>query len=486
MIGLTALVVIFILAFSLLIATLSRVKRCPSDQVLVVYGKVGKGSDGESRSSQCIHGGTAFIWPLIQSYQFLSLSPMQIGINLRGALSLQNIRVDVPSVFTVGISTTLAIMSNAAERLLGLKHTQVEALAEEIILGQLRSVIATMRIEEINVDRDKFVQNITQSVETELKKIGLKLINVNITDIKDESGYIEALGKEAAARAINEAKIKVAEQERDGEVGRANAVRDQRVNVASANADAVTGENVAKVTEENSNAQRREKVAEAERLGYAAERTKQADAEREAFQAEQKAEDSRADMERARQRAEDVVPAEINKQKIEIAAEAEAEKLRREAKGEADAIFAKMEAQGRGAFEILEKTANGLKEIVNAAGNDPDRAVQLMIADKITDLTKIVGDTVQGLDLSNVVVWDNLGGGRDSGKTNTAEFVNGLWGTFPGLKNVLNMVGLDLPNWVMEDTQKHPATQATTATADTPAEVKKENMHSSETVDEES
>ncbi len=452
-IGLLAVIVISILAFGLIIATLTRIKRCPSDMILVVYGKVGKGADGLSRSSKCVHGGTSFIWPLVQSYQFLDLSPMQININLRGALSKQNIRVDVPSVFTVGIATALEVMNNAAERLLGLQHERIVSLAEEIILGQLRSVIATMTIEEINADRDKFLHNVAQNVETELNKIGLKLINVNITDIKDESGYIEALGKEAAARAINEAKIKVAEQEREGEVGRANAERDQRIKVASANADAVKGENTAKVTEENSNADRREQVAEAERKAVAAERIKQAEAERESYKAEQQAELARADKERAKQVAQDVVPAEIMKQKIEIAAEAEAEKRRREARGEADAIYAKMEAQGRGAYEILAKTANGLRETVNAAGGSPDKAVQLMIANQIKDLTQVVGETVQNIDLSNVVVWDSLGGGRGEG-TNTAQFIKGMWGTFPGLKDVLGLVGLNLPDWVIQEQEE--------------------------------
>lgn len=506
MVGLYAVITLAVLVFLLIIAALSRIKRCPSDQILVVYGKVGRGADGESRSSKCIHGGTAFVWPLIQDYAYLSLAPMQINISLRGALSLQNIRVDVPSVFTVGISTDFGVMQNAAERLLGLKHAEIEALAEEIILGQLRSVIATMSIEEINVDREKFVSNINDNVGTELSKIGLKLINVNITDIKDESGFIEALGKEAAARAINEAKIKVAEQERDGEVGRAaaerdqrinvakanadavageneakvvketsdaraineakirvaeqdregevgraNAERDQRIQVAKANADAVTGENVARVTEEQSNADRRVQIAEAERRSLVAERTKKADAERESYASEETAEQARADMERAKQLARDVVPAEIEKQKIEIAAEAEAEKRRREAKGDADAIYAKMEAQGRGAFEILDKTAQGLERVVQAAGGDASKAVQLMIANEIKELTAIVGDTVKSIDLSNVVVWDSGGNGSGEGGIKTAEFVKGLWGTFPGMKDVLGLVGLDLPDWALKE-----------------------------------
>jgi flotillin len=194
--------------FVTIIALVSRYKRCPSDKILVVYGKTG------GASANCIHGGGAFIWPVIQDYAYLDLKPISIDANLTNALSKQNIRVDVPCRFTIAISTDSDTMNTAAERLLGLAHEQIQELAKDILFGQLRLVIATMTIEEINSDRDKFLDNISKNVDTELKKIGLKLINVNVTDIKDESGYIEALGKEAAAKAINEAKISVAEQEK--------------------------------------------------------------------------------------------------------------------------------------------------------------------------------------------------------------------------------------------------------------------------------
>src|SRR5689334_189364 len=201
-----ALVVLFV--FILVVTFFRRYKRCPSDRIMVVYGKVGK-----DESARCIHGGAAFIWPVIQDYAFMDLTPISIEVNLTNSLSKQNIRVDVPSKFTVGISTEKGIMENAAERLLGLQRNDVHSLAHDIIVGQMRLVVAMMDIEEINTNRDKFLLNVSHNVEVELKKIGLKLINVNITDIKDESGYISALGKEAAAKAINEAKIRVADQE---------------------------------------------------------------------------------------------------------------------------------------------------------------------------------------------------------------------------------------------------------------------------------
>ena len=201
-IGIILVVVAVLIVVMLLLMLMTRVKTCPPDKVLVVYGKNRKNNDGTSRSSKCVHGGIAFIAPFVQKYTYLDLTPLSISVDLKSALSKQNIRIDVPCIFTVGISTDPAIMQNAAERLLGLTLQNISDLAKDIIFGQLRLVIATMEIEEINTDRDKFLDAISRNVEGELKKIGLKLINVNVTDISDESGYIIALGKEAAAKAI--------------------------------------------------------------------------------------------------------------------------------------------------------------------------------------------------------------------------------------------------------------------------------------------
>ena len=264
--GLILTCVIVVIVFSLLLFLIKRYKKCPSDKVMVIYGKVGSNKDGSTRSAKCIHGGAAFIWPVIQSYEFLDLTPMSISVDLENALSRQNIRINVPSRFTVGVSTEPGVMQNAAERLLGLKLQEIQELAKDIIFGQLRLVIATMDIEEINTDRDKFLEAVSRNVEGELKKIGLRLINVNVTDISDESGYIDALGKEAAAKAINDAKKNVAEKDRDGSIGEAQARRDQRIQVAQADASAIQGENSSKVEVAMSNAQRREKEAEATRI----------------------------------------------------------------------------------------------------------------------------------------------------------------------------------------------------------------------------
>jgi len=442
----------------LLISVLSRYKRCSSDKILVIYGKVAKG-----HTSKCIHGGAAFVWPIIQDYSYLSLTPMQIEVDLDNALSKQNIRVSVPCNFTVGISTEPTIMANAAERLLGLNYKDQAAVAKEIIVGQLRLVVAMMDIEEINADRDRFLKNIYDNVEKELEKIGLRLINVNIKDLVDESGYLVALGKNAAADAINKAKKLVAEKNRDGSVGEAEAVRDQtikvaqatsisqsgqavaqqemRVNVANANARAVEGENTASVAVAVSTAEMRQKKAEAERAAVAAEKVKSANALQEAYRAEQDAETARAERDRATKNANEVVQAEIDKKKIEVAAEAQKNKTIKEAEGASQAVYLNMEAKARGIMEILTKQAEGLKQIVEAAGGDPDKAATLLIIDKLPQLVETQVKAISNLQIDKIVVWDN----GTKGEGSTANFLSGLMGSVPPLQNLFKIAGMELP-----------------------------------------
>ena len=433
-VGIVVLVVLFA-------AVINRYRRCPSDKILVIYG-----GSGSKKSAKCVHGGGAFVWPIIEDYAYLSLTPISIDANLTNALSRQNIRVDVPCRFTVGISTDEECMTAAAERLLGLSAQQIQELARDILFGQLRLVIATMSIEELNSDRDKFLEAISSNVEVELKKIGLRLINVNVTDINDESGYIEALGQEAAAKAINEAKVRVAEQEKIGEIGKADANRETRIRTAEANAQAVKGENEAKVEIANSDAERREREAEAQRKAVAAEKVAQAKALEEAYSAEQKAEEARAERERATQSANVLVSQEIEKQRKIIEAEAEAEKVRVNARGEADAQFAKMEAEARGLFEILNKQAQGYDKMIQAAGGDATKAYTLLLLEKLPELVKTQVEAVKGINIDKVTVWDS--GASTDGKGSTANFVSGLMKAVPPLQDLFDQAGMSLPSYL--------------------------------------
>lgn len=430
-----------VVAVVLFAALINRYRRCPSDKILVIYG-----SSGSKKSAKCVHGGGAFVMPIIQDYAYLSLTPISIDANLTNALSRQNIRVDVPCRFTVGISTDEESMTAAAERLLGLSAQQIQELARDILFGQLRLVIATMSIEELNSDRDKFLEAISSNVEVELKKIGLRLINVNVTDINDESGYIEALGQEAAAKAINEAKVRVAEQEKIGEIGKAEANRETRIRTAEANAQAVKGENEAKVEIANSEAVRREREAEAQRKAVAAEKVAQAKALEEAYSAEQKAEEARAERERATQSANVLVSQEIEKRRKIIEAEAEAEKVRVNARGQADAQYSKMEAEARGLFEILNKQAQGYDKMIQAAGGDATKAYTLLLLEKLPELVKTQVEAIKGINIDKVTVWDS--GASADGKGSTANFVSGLMKSVPPLQDLFDQAGMSLPTYL--------------------------------------
>ena len=467
--------IIVVFFFAVVIAFASRYKRCPSDRILVIYGKVSGG-----HSAKCLHGGASFIWPVIQDYQYLDLTPIPIDIRLEGALSKQNIRVNTPSTFTVGISTEPGVMENAAERLLGLGLAEIKELAKDIIFGQMRVVIATMDIEEINADRDKLIANISMGVEVELKKVGLRLINVNVQEITDACGYIDALGQEAASKAIAEAKIKVAQAERDGDIGAAEARRDQRIKVANANAAATEGENLALAHIANTNAERRVKEAEAEREASAAEKVKSAQALQEAYAAEKTSEEERAKREKATQHANIVVPAEIAKAKAIVDAEARAESIRRVQSGEADAVRLekqaeadglkavkqaeadglrfkltaeadgqrlKLLAEAEGVEQVLTRKAKGFTDIVNSAGEDKTLATQLLLLEQLPKLVEEQAKAIANLKFDKITVWDSGKGGKDS-KGSTADFISGIVGSLPPIHELTRNAGIELPEYL--------------------------------------
>jgi flotillin len=492
---LLSLVALALIVFGFVIFLVKRYRRCPSNRILVIYGKVRQGE-----SAKCLHGGGSFVWPLIQDYDYLYLDPMQIEIPLKGALSAENIRVNVPSVFTVAIGTDTPTMQNAAVRLLGLTPQQVMKQAEDIIFGQLRQVIASMGIEEINRDREKFLESIQRSLEPELRKIGLVLINVNITDITDESGYIEAIGRKAAATAIQQAGIDVADQEKRGAIGVAAAERERAINVAEAeklreigtksaereravriaelekekqvgqraaafeqesavkeaerqmriavaeaNAKAVSGENKAKADVANANAQLR--FVEAEAFQKAETRAREADAAvRQAqYMAEAKAAEAQAIKIEQEKRAELEAVAKASKAKQIVDAEAVAEMTRIHAVGEASAIYARLEAEARGQFEILAKKGEGLKRIVDACGG-AQPAFQMLMLEHLDHLSETAAKAISNIRFDKIVVWDGAGTGTGAGST--AGFLQSLTRTLPPMLQMMKDVGgVQMPDY---------------------------------------
>ena len=457
-IGLVLVLILAVAVLGMVMLVVNRYKRCPSNKILVIYGKTGSGA------ARCVHGGAAFVWPLIQAYDYMDLEPFVVPIDLNNALSQENIRVTVPTTVTAAVSTESGIMQNAAIRLLGLNPRQIQDQAQDIILGQMRAVIATMRIEEINIDRQAFLAKVNGAVSGELEKIGLALINVNIRDIDDESGYIVALGRRAAAEAINQANIDVAEQEKLGQTGVAIRSRDQRVAVAAANADAEIGEATASRDRRQqtagleAQAVESETEADAKKADYRANqrvaeegaRNRAESASMEADgairvaeeNANKKAEDARAEREQARLNAEIVVPANADREKVMIAADASREQAIRIAQGQAEATIAKMTAQAKGVQAILDGKAAGYRGLVDACRTG-QQAASLLLIEKLQEIAGIQAQAIQDLPIEKIVVWD--GGGADGG-------LNGLggrlMGALPPMHELAKLVGLDLPDFL--------------------------------------
>jgi flotillin len=429
--------------------------------------------------------------------------------------------VNVPSVFTVAIGTEPSIMQNAAIRLLGLEPQQVEAQARDIIFGQLRQVIASMQITEINRDRDAFLSSIQKQMEPELRKVGLVLINVNITDITDESGYIEAIGRKAAATAVQQAEIDVAEQVKKGQVGVANANRERdvmvadadkerhigtksaereqvvriagldrdekvgqqraaferdaqiadadrekRVKIADADSLAVKGENEAKAVIARAEADLQVQRAEAYQRGETSRRVAEAEVLRAQYEAQAISARAEALKVEAEQTAAVVAPARAQKARITVDAEAEAEKRRIEAEGEAKAIFARLEAEARGQYEILAKKGEGLGRIVAACGS-AEAAFQMLMLEHLEHLSENAAKAIQNIKFDKIVVWDGAAGGGPGGGSATASFLKNLAGSLPPMLQMMRDIGgVKMPEYFGKLADEQPGTGPSAAPAD--------------------
>ena len=446
---------VFALVVTLYVAT-SRYKLAPSDQILVVYGNV-----KNKQSAECIHGGGKIVWPLIQHYAYLSLRPMTIAITLKHALSKQNIRINVPSSFTIGISTEPSIMNNAATRLLGLPPSDIEKLAEDIIFGQLRLTVASLTIEQINQDRDSFLRIVFTNVDTELHKVGLYLINVNVVDITDEREYIESIGTKAAETAVNEAMVETAIARSSGELGRAEADRQREVGVAQNAAESAKGQKEAEVNrrifvmQQEAMGKQGENVAAAEIADFEADLlVKQADARKRAEVAQRVAqkeiESAQYELEGERLRALEVVREEVSKKTVEIAAEAEAERQRRIARGQADATLARYKAEAEGTQAVLEAKATGYAHLVASAGGDAKAAATLLMVEKIEELVARQTEAISNLKIDKITVWDSGNGGSNGEGGSTSNFISSLMQSLPPVHDVAKMAGIELPTYLGE------------------------------------
>jgi flotillin len=316
--------------------------------------------------------------------------------------------------------------------------------------------VASLTIEQVNQDRDSFLRIVFTNVDTELHKLGLYLINVNVVDITDERQYIESIGTKAAETAVNEALVETAIARSTGELGRAKADREREVGVAQNSAESEKGQKEAEVNrrifvmQQEAMGKQGENVAAAEIADFEADLlVKQADARKRAEVAQRIAqkeiESAQYELEGERLRALEVVREEVSKKTVEIAAEAEAERQRRIAQGQADATLARYQAEAEGTRAVLEAKAAGYSQLVASAGGDAKAAATLLMVEKMEELVARQTEAISNLKIDKITVWDS-GSGSEGGST--SNFISSLMQSLPPVHDVAKMAGVELPEYL--------------------------------------
>ena len=310
--------VIVLLVILTIIGLLSRYRKCPSDQLLVVYGKV----SGKS-AAKIYPGGGVFVWPVIQDYKVMSLKPFQISSEVVGPDSGM-IQTHVKVALTTAISQDPAIQQNAAARFLSANPEEITRQIKTILEGEVRLIIASMSIEDINSNRDAFKTKVKDSLGNELAKVGYDITNINIQEITDDADFIKNLGKKKETEARANAEADIADKEKDGAIRKANIKKEQEIQVATADKDRET-------TVSQTRQEQAVRVAEIEKE----QETKIADT----------------------QRAKEVQLAEIEKDKQSGIADQKALEVAAVANANADAESKKAEAEARKVAAVAEQKA---------------------------------------------------------------------------------------------------------------------------------
>lgn len=337
-----------VLVILTLVGLMSRYRRCASDEILVVFGKAGKKTyrnpeTGKEETlilpAKVINGGGTFVFPVIQDWKKMSCTPMQIQATVSG-VSSQMIPTEIPVTLTTAIGTTDELMQNAACRFLTTSRNEIENQLKDILIGEVRALMATLSIEEMTADRLKFLGKAKENIETELNKVGFTIVNINSADIRDKAGYVENLGKKAATKAQAQAQADIAEEKKKGDIQIAQTEKERQTAVAEAEKERAT--RVAKARQEQEvkvaeiNQEKEIRLAEAEKV----QQSGVADQE-----AEKAANVAQAEMRAATAKANATAEQEANVAK----ATAEAESAKAARKAEAVASIAKSQSEAESA-----------------------------------------------------------------------------------------------------------------------------------------
>ncbi len=424
--GGTLVVFLAIVILVLLLAYIgSRYKVAKANEALIISGRRERTAAGEQRL-KVVRGQGTVVLPLLHRVGVLKLTARQINVNLADAVSRQGIKVAVQGVATFKIGADDESIQNAAERFLEAKDEEVDSIVKNVLEGSLRSIVGTLTVEELNLDRMKFQQAVQDAAKGDLATSGLQIDSFTIQAIRDESGYMDLIGQQETARRERDARMAKAAADQEAAVREAeanqvkiNAERDVSVRraetemqIAAAEARAAQAGPLAQAEAQQEVTRKQTELAELEAARKAKEllastvRPAEAEADAQVKRAEG---DKLARIAQAQADAERVkLAGEAQARVVEVTAEAEAKRTTLEGTAEAGITFTKGEAEAKAlamradAYRqfneaaVIQTVLSMLPEIVRAAAEPIGNIGSLTVlsADGASDIVKTTTRTV--------------------------------------------------------------------------------------------
>jgi flotillin len=488
------IVVVLILGFAV---WASRYVKVPPNQALIVSGRGATVSPGVKSGFRIVRGGATFIWPVFERVDRLSLEIMTIDVKTPAVYTIAGVPVMVDGVAQVKIRSDDVSIRTAAEQFLSKDESEVINVALQTLEGHLRAILGTMTVEEIYKNRDAFAARVQEVAATDLANMGLGIVSFTIRDIKDQAGYLDALGRPRTAQVKRDAVIGEAEANRDATIKSAEAERDGKTAKLAADTRIAEANRDYQMQLADFQASVNQKKAESD-LAYDLQRYKTNPAvKKEEVQVqvvEKEAQIAVQEQEiRRREKELDATirkPAEAEREKVRTLAEAEKFRLETEARGRAEAVRAQglaeaevTKVKGLAAADVVKATglaeaeaqkARGLAqaEVIFAQGEAEAKAMQLKaeawrdygeaaivqtIVQVLPELAKNVSEPLSKIEKMIVV----NSGGRGAGASKITQDVADIVAQLPPV--VEGLTGVDLHKLLQRFAAKHGATDATGA-----------------------
>ncbi len=298
MIVLTVLVAVLVIWF-----VKSFMRICNPNEILILSGRKHRTAEGQEVGYRVIFGGRVIAIPILETVKRMDITTMPVPVEVRNAYSKGGTPLHIQAIANVKVSSDPAIVGNAIERFLGRDRSEISRVARETLEGNLRGVVATLTPEQVNEDRLQFAERIAEDVSRDLSKLGLHLDTLKIQSVADDMEYLRSIGRKRIAQIIRDAEI--AEAEAVSQAEKIEAECQQQAEVAKSQAMAVI--------QQKQNELRKIKAELEQRARSEEERTKAAAKEARA-RAEQQLQAMRAELEQLRLQADEVLPAEAERE----------------------------------------------------------------------------------------------------------------------------------------------------------------------------